>query len=183
MIYIVSGLPRSGTSMMMRMLAEGGLPVLVDADNPSTEMNPGGAYAFEPTKTLGNAHTRDWLAGADGKAVKVVSMFLPCLPKEYQYKVIFMERDYKEGAESWRQFTANHGHEVPADADRRKMEAENMKRWLARQENMDVLLVDYNGLIFDPVDSCKEIAAFLGATLDTERMRAVPNLESYRNRA
>src|SRR5687768_8238092 len=86
---VVSGLPRSGTSMMMKMLADGGVPILIDEIRHADEDNPNGYYEFEPVKQL--ADSRDqWLADADGKAVKIISALLEYLPPQYHYKVIFM---------------------------------------------------------------------------------------------
>src|SRR5687768_10988350 len=89
-IVVVSGLPRSGTSMMMKMLADGGLPSLTDQIRNADEDNPNGYYEFEPVKQLANGG-HAWLAAADGKAVKIISALLEYLPGQYPYKVIFME--------------------------------------------------------------------------------------------
>src|SRR5512141_2581353 len=88
---IVSGLPRSGTSMMMKMLAEGGLTIITDQIRNADEDNPNGYYEFEPVKQLADGQF-DWLAGANGKVVKIISALLEYLPRDYHYKVIFMER-------------------------------------------------------------------------------------------
>ena len=172
MITIVSGLPRSGTSMMMKMLEAGGMPCLFDVDNPSTELNPGGAYAYAPTKTLGNDAT--WLRDAEGKAVKIVSYFLQCLPSNYQYRVLFMERDIDET------FASHKNYGMPFSKDTLIFESSIKKQWLSRQDNIEVLLVDYNKLIESK--NHQEIANFLGVKLDTAKMASVPDKRFYRNR-
>src|SRR5688572_8193898 len=94
-VIIVSGLPRSGTSMMMRMLAEGGLPILTDELRRADDDNPNGYFELEVVRQLKEGNFA-WLHDANGKVVKVISALLEYLPKEYQYKIIFMERDWRE---------------------------------------------------------------------------------------
>src|SRR5215207_3293217 len=94
-VIIVSGLPRSGTSMMMRMLAEGGLSILTDEQRRADDDNPNGYFELEVVKQL-KEHDSTWLKEADGKVVKVISSLLEYLPAQYHYKIIFMERDFGE---------------------------------------------------------------------------------------
>src|SRR5574339_651726 len=94
-VIVVSGLPRSGTSMMMKMLAEGGLPVVTDELRRPDDDNPNGYYELEVVRQLREGNSA-WLAGANGKAVKVISSLLEYLPSDHQYKIIFMERDSQE---------------------------------------------------------------------------------------
>src|SRR5512138_3362092 len=94
-VIIVSGLPRSGTSMMMKMLAEGGLPVLTDSIRTADEDNPNGYFELEVVKKLAEGQ-RAWLSDAGGKLVKVISALLEFLPPEYHYRVLFMERQIAE---------------------------------------------------------------------------------------
>jgi hypothetical protein len=182
MIVIVSGLPRSGTSLMMKMLEAGGLPVLIDDDNPSTDLNPGGAYAYASTRTM----QRDvsWIGEAEGKAVKVVAPLLASLPKDRQYKILFMERDIAEVADSTRQLVSSvRGKDVPRPDERSLLSMrEGVKAWLARQPNLDVMLVDYNRLLDDPDASLADIAQFIGVKLNAKKMQAVPDKKHYRNR-
>src|SRR3569833_79554 len=93
-ITVVSGLPRSGTSMMMQMLAAGGMPMLTDGVRGPDPDNPRGYFAFGPVKRT--PQDARWLAGAPGKAVKVVHSLLPALPGGYEYRVLFMLRDMHE---------------------------------------------------------------------------------------
>ena len=46
-IIVVSGLPRSGTSMMMKMLEVGRQPILTDNLREADANNPNGYYEFE----------------------------------------------------------------------------------------------------------------------------------------
>ena len=91
-IIIVSGLPRSGTSMMMKILAEVGLPTVTDGSRTADEDNPNGYFELEAVKQISSGNVA-WFADAGGKAVKVISALLEHLPQQYSYKVIFMERE------------------------------------------------------------------------------------------
>jgi hypothetical protein len=167
--------------MMMKMLSEGGMPVLVDKDNPSTDLNPGGAYAYEPTKTLNQVDNK-WLKKANKKAVKIIAWFISYLPKDYKYKVIYMERTHSEIVTSQNKMVSNRKDLAPLDENTLIRHDTESKKWLSQQSNFDVLLVDYNKLVFEPLESCQEIADFLGVKLDVDKMSKVPNSELYRNR-
>ena len=185
-VIVVSGLPRSGTSMMMKMLAEGGLSVLTDAVRTADEDNPNGYFELEAVKQLSDGQ-KDWLAGADHKIVKVISALLEHLPPEHQYKVLFMERQIPEILASQRKMLARRNE--TSDISDAEMEAQfrehlkGIKYWLARQPNMEVMYVDYNRMMADPDAYCQKIANFVGMPLDVDKMRSVPNEKLYRNRA
>ncbi|HLB25802.1 MAG TPA: adenylyl-sulfate kinase, partial [Nitrospirota bacterium] len=93
-VTIVSGLPRTGTSLMMKMLEAGGMPVVTDSIRGADVDNPNGYYEFEKVKEI--KKDKAWLMDARGKAFKMVSMLLPDLPREFRYKVVFMEREMSE---------------------------------------------------------------------------------------
>ncbi len=185
-VIVVSGLPRSGTSMMMKMLAEGGLEVLTDSIRTADEDNPNGYFELEQVKQLAEGRT-DWLSGAGGKIVKVISALLEHLPPGHQYKVLFMERQIPEILASQRKMLARRNETSNvSDAEMETQFREHLKAikyWLARQPNMEVLYVDYNRMMADPQPYCQKVADFLGVPLDVEKMRSVPNEGLYRNRA
>ncbi len=185
-IIVVSGLPRSGTSMMMKMLVEGGLPLVVDSIRQPDEDNPNGYFEFEPVKALADGGDA-WMAEAAGKAVKVVSALLEHLPPGHHYRVLFMERDLREILASQQKMLARRGEQSSiGDAQMEAQFREHLqaiKYWLARQPNMDVLYVDYNRLMADPSAYCRQIADFVGLPLDLHRMLSVPSQRLYRNRA
>lgn len=185
-IVIVSGLPRSGTSMMMKMLAEGGLQILTDAIRAADDDNPNGYFEFERVKQM-TSGDRAWLDDAGGKVVKVISALLEHLPGGYTYKIIFMEREIQEVLASQKKMLDHRG-------ERNKVNDEEMaaqyrahlaavKPWLARQPNMEVLYVGYNSMMSDPEPHCRRIFEFLGLPMNFEKMLAVPNERLYRNRA
>jgi len=110
-ITVVSGLPRSGTSMMMQMLGAGGLAVLTDGKRGADADNPRGYYEYEAVKSLGQ--DASWLASAGGKAVKIVSALLIHLPDGFDYRVIFMRRPIAEVLASQRAMLDRLGHAGP----------------------------------------------------------------------
>jgi len=185
-VIVVSGLPRSGTSMMMKMLAEGGLPVLTDSIRSADEDNPNGYFELEVVKQLADGR-KEWLKDADGKLVKVISALLEHLPPEHHYKILFMERQIPEILASQRKMLERR-NETSTISDE-EMEAQFrehlkvIKYWLARQPNMEVMYVDYNRMLADPAQYVPKIAGFVERSLDQEKMRAVPNAQLYRNRA
>ncbi len=184
-VVVVSGLPRSGTSMMMRMLAEGGLPVITDELRRADEDNPRGYFELEAVRQLKDGNST-WLEGAHGKAVKVISALLEYLPQTYQYKVIFMERESRETLASQKKMLDHRGEiSKLSDEEMARQFHEHVaaiKPWLVRQPNMEVLYVDYNALMADPEPFCGQITDFLEFPLNQRQMLTVPDKQLYRNR-
>ncbi|MDL1911938.1 sulfotransferase [Chloroflexi bacterium CFX6] len=185
-VIVVSGLPRSGTSMMMKMLVEGGAQVISDGVREKDSDNPNGYFELERVKQLPRGDFA-WLEDAKGRVVKVVSSLLEHLPSRYSYKIIFMEREIMEVLASQRKMLANRNKSNPVEDERMKEEFQDhllaVRAWLARQPNMDVLYVNFNSLMSDPAPLCSRIAEFLEMPLDTALMLEVPNQDLYRNRA
>ena len=185
-IVVVSGLPRSGTSMMMKMLAEGGLQTVTDAIRTADDDNPNGYFEFERVKQM-TAGDRAWLDEAGGKVVKVISALLEHLPSGYAYKVIFMERALKEVLASQKKMLDHRGEQNKVtDAEMEEQYRAHLaavKPWLARQPHLEVLYVDYNKMMSEPGPLCKRLVEFLALPLNEEKMLAVPNARLYRNRA
>ena len=184
-ITLVSGLPRSGTSMMMKMLEAGGLPVLADHLRRADEDNPEGYYEFERVKKIETDQA--WLPEARGKVVKMISALLKHLPGTYRYKVVFMRRKLEEVLASQRQMLIRRGKPTDATSDQKMAEffthhLARTEKWLAEQPNVDVLYVSYNELLQDPAAHCTEVARFLGVPLDAQRMAQVASGSLYRQR-
>ena len=184
-IVIVSGLPRSGTSMMMKMLAEGGLPILTDEVRRPDPDNPNGYFELDVVRHLKMGNL-SWLKQADGKAVKVISSWLEYLPQAYSYKVIFMERELKEILASQKKMLDHRGEGHGANdkelEQRFRQHLSAIKPWLIRQPNIDVLYVNYNSLIAQPEPVCGRIEEFLDISLNQKKMLSVPTRTLYRNR-
>jgi hypothetical protein len=185
-VIVVSGLPRSGTSMMMKILAEAGVPVMTDALRRADVDNPNGYYELEAVKQLHDGNTA-WLAGASGKAVKVISSLLEYLPADYSYKIIFMEREIPEILASQHKMLARRQETSALDdarmAEQFRKHLSLIKPWLARQSNMEVLYISYNSLVLNPEPDCRRVIDFIACEPGhLERMLSVPNGELYRNR-
>ena len=186
-IIVVSGLPRSGTSMAMKMLDAGGLPTLRDGLRAPDESNPKGYYEFEPVKRLDkNGHTA-WLVDARGKAVKIISFLLTFLPETFDYQVVFMERNLDEVLASQNKMLVARG-ERPDTANDRKMRQvyeqhlEKVDRFLQHRRCFTTLTVRYRDAIENPAAEARRINKFLGRRLNVERMAAVADRDLYRNR-
>lgn len=184
-VIIVSGLPRSGTSMMMRMLAEGGIPVITDELRRPDSDNPKGYFEFETVRQMAEGNV-EWLANSEGKAVKVISALLEYLPPNYSYKIIFLERDVHEILASQRKMLMNRNEKEMGDETEIEAQIQKhllaMKPWLVRQPNIEVLYVNYNSLMTKPEPLCEQITEFLDLPLNQTRMLAVPDKQLYRNR-
>ena len=185
-IVVVSGLPRSGTSMLMRMLAAGGLPVVTDGERAADEDNPLGYFEVERVKELGSGDDSRWLAEARGKAVKVISFLLSKLPAGHDYRVVFLQRSLPEVLASQKKMLARRG-EASSTSDERMAELfeEHLRevRALLRDDaRFEALDVAYADVIADPAGEARRIARFLAAGLDVERMTAAVDPALYRNR-
>lgn len=185
-ITVVSGLPRSGTSMMMKMLEAGGLPLLTDHQRRPDDDNPKGYYEFERVKKLPEGDTA-WLPEARGKVVKIISALLEYLPGDYEYQVIFMHRRMEEILASQRQMLIR--SEKPADevsderlAEMYRKHLARVEAWLAERPNFALLHVDYNEMLADAREYAGRVNDFLGNRLDVERMVAVVDPALYRQR-
>jgi hypothetical protein len=186
-VTIVSGLPRSGTSMMMKMLEAGGLPPLTDNLRTADEDNPKGYYEFERVKQLPKGDVA-WLPEAQGKVVKVIAALLPSLPGGYPYRVIFMERAMPEVLASQRQMLIRRGedpHKIPDDVIAKLFEKhlKQVNEWVSQQPNVARLDVNYNEMLKHPQPFIDQIDAFLGQQLDTLKMAAVVDPALHRQRS
>ena len=186
-VTIVSGLPRSGTSMMMKVLEAGGLPVLTDNIRSADDDNPKGYYEYERVKKMPEGDIA-WLADARGKVVKVISALLEYLPQEYSYRVIFMRRNIQEILASQRQMLVRSGKPTDKVSDEKlaKMYQKHLAKvesWLAAQPNVTVLFINYNAILQDPQPYLREVNKFLGNTLSDDKMASMIDPALYRQKA
>ena len=186
-IIVVSGLPRSGTSMMMSALKAGGMPLLVDGIREADGNNPRGYYEYEPVKKLPKGSV-DWIKSAKGKAVKIISALIEYLPSNNHYKVIFMERDIEEILASQQRMLARRGvvEEKPAsDEDMQKSYQAHLKQvksYFVENDWLDVIFVSYNKVLKDPDGEFQRVAKFLENVVDPSAMSRVVDPELYRER-
>ena len=184
-ITIVTGLPRSGTSMMMQMLQAGGLMVLTDGIRRADEDNPKGYFEFEQVRAI----KRDisWLGEAEGKAVKLVCPLLYDLPANRKYQIVFMERDMDEILASQLKMLARSGKIVKSRKNENlkrvfQREVRKLKSWLGRQQDLSFICVPYKDAVEKPFEWANRVNEFLGGNLDIQSMALVVEKALYRQR-
>ena len=186
-LSIVSGLPRSGTSMMMRMLEAGGIPVLTDNIRAADPSNPNGYYEFEPVKKT--KEDPSWIPGAVGKVVKLVHLLLLDLPlTTYSYRVVFMHRNIEEVIDS-QNVMLNRLGKKHDDLPKERLIAlyraqiDDVLRYLRRhRDHFSLLEIDYNAMIRQPAEGVAKVGQFF-EDLDMAKMAAVVDPSLYRSRS
>jgi tetratricopeptide (TPR) repeat protein len=185
-LTIVSGLPRSGTSMLMQMLEAGGLPIFTDKERTADENNPKGYYEHEAVKAL--KRNKTWLPDANGKVVKVIANLLQHLPMNYRYQVIFMERDVIEIVSSQQKMLVREGKRVKEDVlpmnlvKQYEQTLEKVKKWAEERPNVEILYVPHKEAIENPFMQAMMINDFLSGSLPVEEMAQVVDASLYRER-
>ena len=183
---VVSGLPRSGTSMMMQMLAAGGLPVLSDGIRASDEDNPRGYYEFEAVKRT--KQDPSWLEGSEGKVVKMVHALLSDLPNDRPYRVIMMRRKTEVVLKSQTAMLSRLGEEganlEPAKLARMyEHQLEQVKDYMGRQSCFEFIEVWYGAVIEYTRSQSERIDTFLSGEMDVEAMVAAVDPSLRRQKA
>lgn len=185
-IVVVSGLPRSGTSMAMRMLEAGGMEIVSDGQREADEDNPRGYYEDERVKDLANALDKSWLRASRGRAVKVISFLLKDLPPNLNYRVILMRRDLTEVLASQRKMLDRRG-ETDDTPDERMMELWQDQLWrvnylLRHAPQFEWVELEYREALQNPEGAAARIAELVEG-LDEQAMAEVVDPSLYRNRA
>lgn len=184
-VIIVSGLPRSGTSMMMQMLHAGGVETLNDQLRTPDDNNPKGYFEFDPVKRL--ATDQSWLPQAKGKAVKIIAQLLVHLPQDFNYKIVFMDRDINEVLVSQQKMLGKL-NQVNAKAfptglyDTFQKQLAKMDAWVASQPNVNMLKLKYADVVANPEEAAESISSFLGMELDINKMVLACDAKLYRNK-
>jgi hypothetical protein len=186
-VTVVSGYPRSGTSLMMQMLAGGGLEPVTDETRRPDEHNPRGYYEFAPALTLGDpAGDTAWVHAAAGKAVKVMAYHLRRLPDDEEYRVLFMRRAVAEVLASWDKMGLTR---PDCELDERQRELAFKTEYavyearLERRPCMRALFVQYGDVLAEPAAQAERVRDFLGLPLDVAAMAGAVDPALYRNRA
>ncbi len=184
-IIIVSGLPRSGTSLVMQMLSAGGLPTLTDHLRAPDSDNPRGYFEFERVKQIKADKT--WLDGAAGKAVKIIHLLLTDLPDDREYRVIMLRRDLSEVVRSQARMLERLGRQGASMSDERLMaiyasQMRTVAAWLKARPNFAVCELEYAGIVADPQAAASTLAEFLRLPIDLSAMAAAVDPNLYRNR-
>ena len=185
-IIVVSGLPRSGTSMMMKMLEAGGIPPMTDELRTADDDNPKGYYEFERVKQMDKGDVA-WVPEARGKAVKIISALLKYLPADERYRVIFIRRDIDEILASQRKMLIHRGEDPDKqdDAQMKRLFEKHVRQveeWLAAQKHIQTLYVHYSDMLGNPGPQIERVNTFLGGKLDPARMAEVVDPQLYRNK-
>ncbi len=186
-LILVSGLPRSGTSMLMKMLNEGGLEIATDSIRRADEDNPKGYFELERVKDLDKEQDKSWLGQYKGKVVKIISFLLPHLPGDLNYRVIFIDRNIEEVIASQNKMLTNRNETGgPADdakmAKNYEMHLRKVKYLLGHSPNIETLYVNHRDIVENPNPQVDRINRFLGGNLDVEKMRQAVDPALYRNR-
>lgn len=185
-VTVVSGLPRSGTSMMMQILRAGGMEILTDQQRTADEDNPKGYYELERVKKMKDGDV-SWVKDANGKVIKVISALLEYLPQDQNFKIIFMHRKMDEILASQKQMLVRRGEATDKASDATMADLftrhlQKIETWLAAQKNMQVLYIQYDELLKTPQVHVETLVEFLGLPLDAHAMQNVPDADLYRQR-
>lgn len=164
-VLVVTGIPRSGTSMVMALLEAGGIPLFVDGARPPDASNPRGY--FEHSAVMRTQTDASWVAAARGRAVKVVAP-LPCaLPTGVPYRVIVIERDLRDVLASQRRMLdrAGRGPGVGDDETLGVALARALARtrqWIASQARPVALELRYEEVLRSPDAAAAQLGVFAG---------------------
>ena len=187
-VIVVSGLPRSGTSMMMRMLEAGGIAPFTDGERSADIDNPEGYYEYRRVMDLEKDPDRSWVRQARGRALKVISFLLRHLPNDNAYRIVYMRRNLDEVLTSQDKMLDRLGNAAPgADLEVMKEAYRNdivaARLYARKQPHMEMLEVHYAETVGDPAATARTVNAFLGGGLDEAKMAAAVKAALYRNRA
>jgi hypothetical protein len=188
-VYVVSGLPRSGTSMMMRMLEAGGIAPFADEKRAADVDNPEGYYEYERVKDLERDPDKGWVREARGRALKVISFLLRHLPDENAYRVVYMRRHLDEVLRSQDKMLDRLGNPAPpgtsleATKEAYRNDIVAARLYARKQPFMELIEVDYGATVADPAATARLVNAFLGGRLDEAAMAGAVDAALYRNRA
>ena len=185
-VIVVSGLPRSGTSMMMKMLDAARLPIMTDHERTADEDNPKGYFEYERVKDLKHEADRSWVRGARGKVLKVISHLLEDLPDDNFYRVILMRRDFDEILASQNKMLERREERNPVEDEVAKesyiRHLVDVRFMVRKRPNFEMIEVDFKEALEDPTAFVGQVNAFLGGGLDRDAMMAIVDPDLYRNR-
>jgi tetratricopeptide (TPR) repeat protein len=180
-IVIVSGLPRSGTSVMMQMLNQGGIDVLTDDNRKPDTSNPKGYFEYDPVMSLHKDNS--WLDKAQNKTIKVVAPLLKFLDPQYRYKVIFMNRDLTEVVKSQQKMIGKDPDILPIKLlEAFKKHLNQVETWKDREPGVEFIYVNYKDVLNDTDQVLEKVISFVGQDLDKIAMKQCVDRSLYRNK-
>ncbi len=182
-VVIVSGLPRSGTSLVMQMLQAGGVPLVTDGTRAADISNSRGYFELEAVKNIETDTT--FLAAAPGKAIKIISFLLPYLAAAYRYRIIFVRRNLEEILDSQRRMRTAAG--LPYEPDHALRSAwhnhlNQIENWLHLQENTETMFINHAQLLQSPQATAVDISRFVQRELNIAAMAGTVDPGLYRSR-
>ncbi len=180
-ITIVSGLPRSGTSLMMQILEAAGLPTFTDGKRTPDESNQKGYYEHDQVAGLMNQTDTTWLHQAKGHSLKVVAPLLSKLPKELKYRVLFMERNIQDVLQSQSTMLTRLGKKSGTGNIEKAyhQQVEAAKTWL-HDQNIPAISIPFEDLVHTPAPLLQNISTFLGLPHPSEAMEQAINPQMHR---
>jgi hypothetical protein len=186
-VVIVSGLPRSGTSMMMKMLEAGGVPIMGDAERGADIDNPKGYFEYERVKDLEKETDKSYVRDGRGQALKVISFLIKDLPDDNDYRVIFMRRNLDEVLASQGKMIDRLGTSDSSASDEAMKEAYRndivrTRLMCKKSPHMELIEIHYSETVADPAVSVRKVNAFLDGRLDEGAMLAAVDKSLYRNK-
>jgi len=183
-ITVVSGLPRSGTSLMMQMLQAAGLTAVTDSVREADTNNPKGYFEYEPVKQLGQG-SADWLDTARGQVIKIIAQLLPRLPKTHGYQVVFMLRDLDEIVRSQTSMLERlnrKGAGIAPERMRAIFEGQLMQvSEVLKERNIPLLLIRHADCLKDPHSVAAQLEPFLAQPVDPAAIAATVDGSLYRS--
>jgi hypothetical protein len=184
-ITIVSGLPRSGTSLMMQMLVAGGMSPLTDGERVADTDNPRGYYEWEPIKKL--SQDPNCIDQAEGKVVKVISQLLFALPSARDYQIVFLDRPLPEVVASQTEMIRRRGTTGAALGPLAliaglQAHLNQVSSLLERRSEIRVLRMPYHDVLGDPKKTAEKLQRFLQQSLDIDSMERQVDQSLYRQR-
>ncbi len=180
-ITLVSGLPRSGTSLMMQMLDKGGVDILQDHNREADISNPKGYYEYDPVMSLYKDNS--WMHKGQNKAIKVVAPLLKSIDTQYRYKIIFMKRDLNEVIQSQQKMLGKTQDVFPVKIYNEFQKLlSNVAIWSKKEPGVEILYVDYKEVLEQPEEMAQKVKEFIGQDLDVEAMAGCVDTSLYRNR-
>ena len=185
-VTVVTGVPRSGTSLMMQMLAAGGIEPLTDGLREPDADNPRGYFELEVVKRT--RRDASWVGDAVGRAVKVIHALVMALPTDREYRLIWMQRPLEEVIASQRAMLARRGAGEDVLAPERlaeifRAQVQDVGRWVAVQPGFASLAIDYHAVLEDPRAAAQSVDRFLGGGLDCQAMAGVVDAGLHRQRS
>jgi hypothetical protein len=186
-VIVVSGLPRSGTSMMMKMLGAADLAVVTDRIRTADEDNPKGYFEYERVKDLDKEGDKTWVIEHRGKVLKIISFLLKDLPDSCFYRVIFMRRNLEEVIASQNKMLLRRGEPADGSDDEKMMQlyASHLRKtdmMLEANPHFELLDVHYRQVVENPAEQAKRVSRFLGLKDCAATMAGAVDDKLYRNR-